>query len=291
MNGYLALILAALFFGATFLFQRHAASFVGVDLLNLALFFALARSVVAALILGFLFFKEKTKCLKDKNNLWAVLSGIFFFFATCFQQYGISFTTVGKSGFLTGIYVILVPIFSLFFGEKNSKSLWIAVFLAFLGLSCFAEIKGSELLAWNFGDSLTLCCAFFWAWQVIFMGIGVKKISLISFVFIQIITVIILCLIALLIRGEFLALITNFDLFKYSYIDILFAGIFSSCIAFSLQGLGQKTVPSSHTAVIISSEAIFALIFGFLFFKEPISLLMCLGCSLLFTAIIIAQRS
>lgn len=289
MHGYLALVLAAFFFGITFLFQRHAASFVGINPIDLALYFAFMRSVIGGLVLAYLFIRGKDKDIKNKTNLWAVLSGIFFFFAMIFQQYGISFTTVGKSGFLTGVYVILVPIFGLFLGEKHSKNLWLAVLLAFLGLSCFAEIKGSELLAWNFGDSLTLCCAFFWAWQVIIMGIGVKKISLTSFVFIQIITVISLCLIGLLFRGNFCSLMTNLELLKHSYIDILFAGIFSSCIAFSLQGLGQKTVPSSHTAVIISSEAIFALIFGFIFFNEAISLLMLLGCSLLFTAIILAQ--
>ena len=281
-TGHLALLLTAALFGIAFIFQRHSATAVS------ALTFMSWRLPLSALmLLAVLALRRRPvwgHWLRD-----GILCGILMFIGLYSQQWGLAHTTAGKSGFITSLYIILVPLLALLGGERPGKRTAFATLLAFAGLACFAAIHSdSAALNWNAGDSTTLASAIIWALYVNYYGITVRRSDLLALTTVQISTAALLSL-PLTLVSEGTTALTDPALLNYSKWDILYTAIASSGIAFFLQGWGQRQVAATPAAIILSTESIFAFLSGWLILGEPATPLMLTGCALLFAAMTVAQ--
>ena len=178
-TGHLALLLTAALFGIAFIFQRHSATAVS------ALTFMSWRLPLSALmLLAVLALRRRPvwgHWLRD-----GICCGILLFLGMYSQQWGLEHTTAGKSGFITSLYVILVPLLALLGGERLGRTLILATLLAFAGLTCFAAIHSdSAALNWNAGDSATLASAIIWALYVNYYGIAVRRSDLLALTTVQ----------------------------------------------------------------------------------------------------------
>lgn len=280
------LLFTAALFGLAFIFQHHAAQQTST------LWFMFWRFLLAALTLAVCWFishlyrpRPYGKWLGD-----GLICGAFMFAGMYLQQQGLAITTVGKSGFLTGLYVVLIPIFSIAIGRHPSKLLSLAIGCACIGLFFFANIKSTQNseFRWNLGDTLTLIGASCWALQVLWMERAVRHASVLAFSVAQIATVAVLTLLLALFSGQTSDLWRS-DWMQYGFWDIFVTGVGSSALALFLQAVGQRRIPAAHAAVILSLESVFALFFGWLFLDEIVSRRMLLGAAFLFAAMLIAQ--
>ena len=281
-TGHLALLLTAALFGIAFIFQRHSATAVS------ALTFMSWRLPLSALmLLAVLALRRRPvwgHWLRD-----GILCGILMFIGLYSQQWGLAHTTAGKSGFITSLYIILVPLLALLGGERPGKRTAFATLLAFAGLACFAAIHSdSAALNWNAGDSANLSGAFAWALYVNYYGVAVRRSDLLALTAAQMAAAALITLLITL-TSEGTAALTDPALLNYSKWDILYTAIASSGIAFFLQGWGQRQVAATPAAIILSTESIFAFLSGWLILGEPATPLMLTGCALLFAAMTVAQ--
>lgn len=291
-SGHLALFITAALFGAAFIFQRHAAQLPSPDgKLIAALWFIFWRLLIATVFMGLCFFIRHRLHPQDEGR-WLYYGGIaafFMFGGMLFQQWGLAYTSVGKSGFITGLYVVFVPLVALCGGYKQSKAVWIAVTLAVIGLACFAGIQSDDaLIAWNLGDTLTLLCAFCWAFQVLWAGFSVRRCNILAFSVAQLAGVCLLTFLILCFSGKANTLI-HIDWLSYSFWDLLATGIGSSALAFFMQAVGQRRVPAAHAAVIMSLESVFAMLFGWAIVGETVTAMMLIGSIFMFTAMMSVQ--
>lgn len=281
-TGHLALLLTAALFGIAFIFQRHSATAVS------ALTFMSWRLPLSALmLLAVLALRRRPvwgHWLRD-----GILCGILMFIGLYSQQWGLAHTTAGKSGFITSLYIILVPLLALLGGERPGKRTAFATLLAFAGLACFAAIHSdSAALNWNAGDSANLGGALAWALYVNYYGVAVRRSDLLAMTAAQMAAAALITLLITL-TSEGTTALTDPALLNYSKWDILYTAIASSGIAFFLQGWGQRQVAAIPAAIILSTESIFAFLSGWLILGEPATPLMLTGCALLFTAMTVAQ--
>jgi len=228
----------------------------------------------------------------DKEGLKAgVIMGVLITFGISLQQIGIVETTAGNSGFLTAIYILLVPIFLSLKGEKLPLQIWPAALLALMGLY-FLTIKNTSLALMfssiNTGDYWTLGCSVFWALHIIYVGKAARQHDPLRLSIVQFYTCAVLSFIAALV---FEPVIYNDVLagIKGAWVELAYASIASVAIAFTLQVFAQQSVPSHYAAMILSLEAVFAVIGGVFIIGEVLTTRMVFGFVLIFTGIILAQ--
>jgi len=213
----------------------------------------------------------------------SLLAGLALFGGVTFQQIGIIYTTAGKAGFITGLYVILVPITGALWGQKIGVSAWLGAILAAAGLYLLTM---TGLFAINLGDGLVLICALFWTIHVHIIGYFSPRVDTIKLAFSQFAVCSILSLtIALIIETNTWVSISK------AAIPILYAGLMSVGIAYTLQVVAQRVVPPSHAAIILSLEAVFAVIGGWLILDESMSFRAFLGCALMLAGMVASQIS
>ncbi|TLN26604.1 DMT family transporter, partial [bacterium] len=219
----------------------------------------------------------------SRSNLPGVLlAGGFLTVATNLQQLGLRYTTAGNAGFITGLYVILVPIFLwLVWRDPVRWHSFLAAGVAVVGM-LFINTGGA--LKFATGDLYELAGAVFWALHVIIIGIMVRRMNVLAFSIGQFTFCGIVNLVSGLIFEPFQ--ITNILSSGWA---LLYAGILSGGIGYTLQAIGQKFSPSSDAALILSLEAVFAALFGYLFLREGASTSQILGYALILVAILIAQ--
>ncbi|MBV7433414.1 DMT family transporter [Cardiobacteriaceae bacterium TAE3-ERU3] len=285
-RGHAALLLTAMLFGLAFIFQRHAAQ------ATTALWFNAWRFSIATLFLGACWFvlqQLRPRASHGRFPLFGIVGGLLMFGGMMAQQWGLAHTTAGKSGFLTGLYVVLVPVVGLLFGMRAGKATVAAVILAAIGLYCFAGIRSdSAALNWNIGDSVTLIGTVCWTLQVLWTGLAVRHCDILAFSVMQIGTVAVLSIIGVLSQSG-ISGVLDFELLHFTAWDLAFTGIGSSALAFFMQSVGQCRVPAAHAAIILSLEAVFALLFGWLFLSELVTPLMLLGSGFMLSAMLVAQ--
>jgi drug/metabolite transporter (DMT)-like permease len=268
------LLFVSVLWGFGFIAQRTGAANVGPMVFNAA------RWLLGALVmLPFLRFKLP---LTRQTFLWMATAGVILFVASGLQQAGLSTTTAGNAGFITGAYVVLIPILLLiFWKEQTSKIIWLAVAVTGAGIYMLSM---SGPLQFNKGDALELLGALMWALHVIITGKAVKHVPVIPFVVGQYFICGILNLAAGLIfeTGSLPALLPN-------WLGILYLAIFSTGVGFTLQAYGQRHAPAADAAIIMSMEAVFSAVFGWIFLTEKLNLTQMIGCGLILTAIILSQ--
>jgi len=209
------------------------------------------------------------------------LAGLFIFLGVSFQQVGLLYTSAGKAGFITGLYVILVPILGIFIGKKTSLPVWAGAALASIGMY-FLSIQGK--ISINRGDLLVLAGALFWAIQIHIIGKFSPKLPPIKLAMVEFWTVSLLSL-----GLAFLTEEISVPAIVKGWLPILYAGVFSAGIAYTIQVVAQRKAPPSPAAVIMSLESVFAVIGGWIFLGEVLSSKEILGCLLMFAGMVLAQ--
>lgn len=214
--------------------------------------------------------------------LGGILCGLFLGVATNLQQIGIMTTSVGKAGFLTALYIVLVPIAGLFFKKKCGGSVWIGVVCSFAGLYLLCMTDGSFALAT--GDLLLLGCAVVFTGHILVIDYFAPKVNGVWMSCIQFLVAGIISAIPMIITET-----PTWEGIFAAKLPILYAGVMSCGVAYTLQILGQKNYNPTVAVLILSLESCFSVLGGFLILHETLSIRELAGCGLMFVAIILAQ--
>lgn len=293
------LFLAALIWGFAFVAQSAGMEFVGPFTFNAV------RCIIGAIVLVpvALFYKpeeviEKTDKVSiaveqdAKKSTWfarnktlllgGISCGVFLGVATNLQQIGIMTTSVGKAGFLTALYIVLVPIAGLFFKKRCPVTVWIGVVCSFAGLYLLCMTGGSFSLAT--GDLLLLGCAVVFTGHILVIDFFAPKVNGVWMSCIQFFTAGIISAIPMILTET----PTREGIFA-AKLPILYAGVMSCGVAYTMQILGQKNYNPTIAVLILSLESCFSVLGGFLILEETLSARELCGCALMFVAIILAQ--
>ena len=202
--------------------------------------------------------------------------------ASNFQQLGIEYSTVGKSAFITTLYIVLVPLVGLFFKKKLSLQIWSGVILAMIGL--YLLCMKNEAFVLTMADSYLLLCAFFFTIQIIAVDHFAPKVNCVALSIMQFFVTAIQSGI-----GMIFTELPTWENIYGAIIPLLYAGVLSSGIAYTFQIIGQKHLPAAVASLIMSLESVFATLAGWLILKEVLSEKELLGCALVFAAVILTQ--
>jgi len=214
--------------------------------------------------------------------LWGgSLAGLALFGGASFQQMGLLYTTAGKAAFITSLYVVLVPLMGLVLGHRCGLSVWTGVGLALVGLYLLSVTRAFSI---GRGDVLVLASAFFWAIHVLLIGYLAKRGSPLRIACVQFIACSALSLLAAVFTEE-IAL----SAIQAAAIPILYGGVLSAGVAFTLQVVCQRTSPPAHAAIIMSLETVFAALAGWLILTERLSLRDLAGCALMLAGLMVVQ--
>ena len=277
----LMLVFTAMIWGFAFVAQRVGAESVGAFVFN-GLRFALGA--VSLIPVYLIFEREKFNKEKFKKTLIAALvCGTVLFIASALQQYGIELTkSAGKAGFITGLYTVLVPIIAfIIYKQKNSIGVWIGAVLAVSGLFLLSV---NERFTVEFGDVLLLIGAFFWAAHILVIDKFIGGVSPLRFASLQFAVCAALNLI-------FAIFFDTFDLgaIMTALVPLLYGGLGSVGVAYTLQIIGQKNSEPTTAAIIFSLESVFSAIGGATILGEEMSARGYIGCGLIFGGIILSQ--
>lgn len=276
----LVLLLAGAMWGMGFVAQSTAMAAIGPFL-----FIALRFAVATAAILSFAL-RESSRSRRMLTRAdWRAFGviGLLLFGGMASQQWGLLTTTVTNSGFLTGLYVVMVPFLAvLLFRQWPHPVVWPAALAALAGIWL---LSGGEVGRLTIGDWLTILCALLWALQMIFIARGASDTG-------RPVTLAVTQFAICAALGFVFALAT--EPFDWPAIleaapEILYSGIFSGGIAFTLQAVGQRYTTAPQAAIFLSSEAVFAALFGAIFLGERLPAAGLAGCALIFAAILAVE--
>jgi drug/metabolite transporter (DMT)-like permease len=214
---------------------------------------------------------------------WSILTGVVLFAGSALQQAGIATTTAGNAAFITGLYVVIVPILMAIITRKPAPGItWGAAILAVIGT--FMLSSGGTLNAFASGDVLELVGSVMWACHLILVSKLSQKVDLVQFSILQYLVAGVLNL-AFGLAFE----LPTFGNLPMVWTAIAYAGIISTAVGFTGQVWGQRHAPAADAALILSMEAVFAAIAGFLFLGERFTAVQILGCGLIFGAMLVTQ--
>lgn len=278
----LALLLVALIWGAAFVAQKDAMSHVG------AFTFVAARFGLSAMVVLPLALREHRRGIRIPVSVAPDLAFlcIAFIAGVVFQQLGIERTSVTNSGFLTGLYVLFVAVICrVVYKQELSKLVLPAALLSVMGVGMLSG--GLDMSHLNLGDVLILCCAVGFGFQVALIGRIMEKAKApFRVCFLQYVTVALACLIpALMLETPSVEKIMDAGW------AILYAGVISGGVAYTLQVVAQQYTPASDSAVIMSGESVFAAIFGIWLMGEKLTTIGMGGCTLIILAILMIEFS
>lgn len=284
-KGVLILTLAALIWGTAFVAQNSAAEHVPTFI-----FIFLRYLIGAAVLLPVVLFSDRKKTREQKKAEWgkpALLGGFFcgiaLFLGSSFQQLGFTdpAMTSGKSAFVTALYIVFTPLLGLFIGKKVPLRVWICVAAAGIGMY-FLCLHGEA--SFSYGDLYTLACALFFTFHILVVDRYSKNTDCVKLSIVQFLTAGTI--------GGILSLCTEtvaLPALTSAALPILYAGVFSSGIAFTLQTVGQRTCPPAVAPIVMSLESVFGALSGWIILNEKMSLVQILGCVLIFAAILFTQ--
>lgn len=289
------LFLAALIWGFAFVAQSAGMDYVGPFTFNAV------RCVIGSLVLVpvALLYKPEKKInsstaveneiakvswfQRNKTLLLGGIScGIFLGVATNLQQIGILSTSVGKAGFLTALYIVLVPVAGLFFKKKCGISVWIGVVCSLIGLYLLCMTEGSFSLAT--GDLFLLGCAAVFTGHILVIDYFAPKVNGVWMSCIQFLVAGIISAVPMVLTET-----PTWEAVWAAKLPILYAGVMSCGVAYTLQILGQKNYNPTIAVLILSLESCFSVLGGLLILHETLSARELFGCALMFVAIILAQ--
>jgi len=266
------LLIVAIVWGAGFVAQKAAMEHVGPFL-----FTAIRFAIGALVLLPFVF--KRTPI----GGEWraGIILGLVMFAAASLQQMGLVYTSASRGGFITGLYVLIVPVTGLFFGHRFHRGHIAGALLAAVGLYLLSGDLSGET---GKGDFLIMGCAVLWAVHVAMVGHLAPKAEPIRLAFAQFATVAVLATIV----TPFFEPVSMNAIFD-ARLAILYSGIFAIGLAFSLQVIAQRDAPPTHAAILMSLEALFAAITGWLLLKEILTPKELTGCGLMLAGMIASQ--
>lgn len=281
----LLLILTAAIWGFAFVAQRVGSQFVGAFTFN-GIRFALGALSLIPLIIFLDKRKENSEESTEKPNLKAtllpgILVGLILYAGATLQQVGLFYTTVGNASFITGLYMVFVPIIGIFLKHKIGKNSWVGVILAIIGLYLLSI---NENFSISYGDLLEVIGAIFWAIHILAIDNFTKRINPLKLSFIQFATCSILSLITAFIFEDI-----TLSGISSAFIPILYGGLLSVGVAYTLQVVAQKDAKPSHAAIILSMESVFGAIGGAVLLGESMSGRGYVGCALILAGILVSQ--
>ncbi|MFQ3223467.1 MAG: drug/metabolite transporter (DMT)-like permease, partial [Porticoccaceae bacterium] len=264
------LLLTAFIWGLAFVYQRTGMEHIG------PVTFTFGRFLIGALaILPLWYVMEKPKEIFAINaiNKKAALLGLVLTAGMLLQQWGMVYTTAGRAGFLTGVYIIFVPIIGLFFRNKTEWPTWLGVAMAMVGLFFLGQVESDELFT---GDVLILLGSMLFAVHMIFTGRLANQTSPFRLIFVQFVvaTIISFVLVPIFESWDWQGILD-------AAVALLYVGIMSSGVAFCLQVIGQRTAPASHASIILSFESVFAALCGWWLLDEYLTDPELVGCGLI----------
>jgi drug/metabolite transporter (DMT)-like permease len=286
IRGILLLLLTAFIWGTAFVAQSVGMNHTG-PLTFIAVRFLIGSVSLLPVIYAKSLFEghrgEKVKnpdevCLLVKGG---VLCGIVLFVCGTFQQVGIQYTTVGKSGFITTLYIVIVPIFELFLGKRARWHIWCCIALAIAGMYLLCV---NESVSVNKGDVYTLFCAVTYAVHILLLDRCAPLVDGVKFSCIQFF----LCG-AIAFVAAFIFEIPEWSAITSALVPLLYAGVLSSGVAYTLQVLAQRDVNPVAASLVMSLESVFAALTGWMVLSELLTMKEIAGCVMIFAANIIAQ--
>lgn len=239
------------------------------------------RFVLAAIFLYAFLFKWIGKLSKDDIKKGSVVGG-FLFLAFAAQTYGLQYTTASKQGFLTAVYVVVVPLlYWLLYKRQPGIKAFVGSFLTIIGIGLIS-LEGS--LSLNLGDMLTLLCAVLFAAHIISIEYFAKDMNTVKLAFVQISVAAVLCVVTALLTEPVPAAVSG-----RAWLAIVYLAFFSTFACFTVQTIAQKYTSSSHASIIMSLESVFAAVLGVAILGEVMSVKMIIGSAIIFSAILIVE--
>jgi drug/metabolite transporter (DMT)-like permease len=276
----LILLVAATIWGFAFVAQRVGMDYVGPFLFNGVRFALGSLSLLPLLRLR----REDREAKKKQPGMALVgggVAGVVLFIGASLQQVGLVYTTAGKAGFITGLYVVIVPVLGSFLRQRIRLGSWVGAVLAAVGLYLLSI---TDRFTISFGDLLEVGGAFFWAIDVLIIGWLSPRVSAVRLSIFQFMVCSCLSLATAFLTEDLIL-----DRLLKASTPILYGGFFSVGIAYTLQVVAQKKASPSHAAIILSLETVFAALGGWLFLGETLSPRGLIGCAFMFSAMIISQ--
>lgn len=218
---------------------------------------------------------------KHLSKIWGPVLGIILFFASSMQQIGLQYTTAGNSGFITGLYIIIVPVMGILLGQSTRPNTWAGGLIALIGLYFLTVSKEMTL---NPGDMITIGTSVLYAIQIIILSRVARRINPIELSVIQFFV----CGISSLLVAYVLEPM-SFNAISNSIVSLLYAGILSTGVGFTIQVIGQRDAIASHAAIILGLEAVFAVLGGWLILNEQLGIKGLVGCGLMLLGMIISR--
>lgn len=298
MINYLLLLLAAFIWGSAFVAQSVGMDFVG------PFTFSTVRSIIGSLVLIpvvlLINYNNRKKGLKPVDGqgkeltseeyvrntvIGGICCGVVLFIASNLQQSGIQYTTPGKAGFITALYVVLVPVSGIFFKKKVHPIVWISVALSVLGLYLLCIDRGVDGTGFiGRGELLVLLCAFAFTGHILVIDHFSHKAHAVAMSCVQFLVNFVLsgCAMYALETPSIGNILT-------AAVPILYAGVLSSGVAFTLQIVAQKNANPTICSLIMCLESVFAVLTGWIILHEEMTVRHIIGCVVMFLAIIIAE--
>jgi len=274
----LLLLLTAAIWGFAFVAQVMGMEYIGPYLFN-----GIRFGIGVMVLLPLLYYKRKEIRLIPKKYqlLPGLILGVILFTAAALQQVGIVYTTAGNAGFITTLYVVMVPVLGLLIGKKVNRNITIGIILAVVGFY-FLCIKADASV--NKGDLLVLAGAVLWAVHVLVIDYYSTKTSAILLAVEQFAVCSIISLVTAFFTESW-----DMQAVKSAALPIAYGGLLSVGVAYTLQVVSQKFVHPAPAAVILSLESVFAVIGGWLILSEELSMRALGGCILIFAGVIVCQ--
>ncbi|MCX6251002.1 MAG: DMT family transporter [Bacteroidetes bacterium] len=277
------LLLAAIIWGFAFVAQREGMKYLGPFTFN-----GIRFSLGTLVLLPFLYSRRKTEWIhpdpgnsRKKLFIGVILTGFVLFIGVAFQQLGLQTTTAGKAGFITGLYVVFVPVVGLFWGHRMRIFMWAGVVLAATGLYLLSINHGFQMEP---GDFLVLLCAVTFTGHVLLIAWLSPRMDSFFFAVLPFaICSVLNLLVAFCIEKFTLQNIMD------AAVPILYGGILSVGIAYTLQLIAQKNTHPASASIILSLESVFAAIGGFLILDEHLSVRSLIGCGLMLSGMLVVQ--
>jgi len=283
LRSSLLLFLTAVIWGVAFVAQSAGMEYVGPFTFNAV------RSVIGGIVLIPCIFilnrgkQNRQRSRQGRRDLirGGICCGIFLAAASSFQQFGIQHTSVGKAGFITALYILLVPLLGLLFGKRVSRRVWIAVAIAVLGMYLLCVNEGFSIA---FGDLLVMVCALLFAVHILVVDYFSPRADGVQLSCIQFFTCGLICAV-----GMFLFEKPSFQQILTAWMPVLYAGVMSCGVAYTFQIIGQRDTDPTVASLILSLESVVSVLAGWLLLHQALSLRELGGCALVFCAIVLAQ--
>ena len=284
---YILLVIGAFIWGSAFIFQKKGMDYIGPLAFN-----GIRNLMGATALVPFILITDKRKDAqtlerekKSRKILFkaGVICGVCLAAASTVQQYALVYTSTGKVGFITTLYIIFVPIVGIFIGKRFRPVLWVSAVLAIIGLYILCLKRGEENTLQS-GDWMALACAFLFAFQILSLDKYTDLVSPLKLACVQFYVCGIICCTLMLIFEK-----PTVSAILAAYVPLLYAGLLSTGVAYTFQAIAQKNTNPVIASLIMSLESVFCVLTSWVLLGEVMTGREMLGCLIIFIGIIVAQ--